>query len=113
MIKQNGQEQYKCKFCEYSSAYKIGMQKHQSTHYRETSQMQPLWICKYSGQQSKNPYWNSASQNVKHGPVMRQLKKCENCGFITKDLTRHMQTHSNEKPFKCNTCNYAARQKEI
>ena len=77
------------------------------THTTEgTSQMQPLWICKYSGQQSKNPYWNSASQRtykkceayiwylIFDRPVMRQLKKCENCGFITKDLTRHIAMKS-------------------
>ena len=75
-------------------------------------------MCKYSSQQLKTHigtvHLKGLIKNVKHRPVMRQLKKCENCGgFITKDLTRHMQTHSNEKPFKCNTCNYAARQKEI
>lgn len=69
MIKQNGQEQYKCKFCEYSSAYKIGMQKHQKhTLQRDLTNATTVNVQIFKSA-IKNPYWNSASQ--------RTYKKCE------------------------------------
>ena len=90
------------------------------THWRKAKQMQPMWICIFSGRPFKDTLKNATNVTTReaiwgHMKIhsREKLNKCNQCDFASSragDLGRHLETHRGEKSNKCNQCDYASSQ---
>ena len=95
----------------------------ENTHWRKTKQMQPVWLCLFSGRQIEETYENAQQRKVTQmqsvwlcivsgrrleetfeNAQWREVKQVQPIWLciLWSILRTHLITHSGEKPNKCN-----------
>ncbi len=97
---------YKCKTCDFHTAFKSSIVRHCKTHTGMKEHQ-----CQYCSRK-----FYRKEQKITHERIHTGEKpfQCQYCTKTFYDLTtkkNHERTHTGEKPFKCQHCDYAAAQR--
>ena len=97
---------FSCPLCEYTTKYAAWMRKHATVH---TQDHRPFW-CEVCGSSFKLRSQLNYHRRIHEEPSLA----CGICDFRCTQkwvLDVHMRTHSDERPFKCNFCEYTTKRK--
>ena len=100
----------KCPDCEFKSCYSANMKRHMATHSSEKP-----FSCLYCEYSSSTKGTLSLHVKLKHCKETRKLLECPKCeykSFDSSGMKRHIKTHTSERPFKCDHCDFSSATKK-